>query len=92
MTSGLSLSDRQGARTVALETSLLLRESHQQYLIPANRFTLGYNLPSLSISPNLTAKSCQPILLRPQAVCTVSYCATYAIPVSRPLSVLLSMY
>ena len=47
MTSSLSLSDRQGARTVSLETSLLLRESHQQYLTPANRFTLGYNVAFL---------------------------------------------
>jgi hypothetical protein len=47
MTSSLSLSDRQGARTVSLETSLLLRESHQQYLTPANRFTLGYNIAFL---------------------------------------------
>src|SRR5262249_58694813 len=47
MTSSLGLSDRQGARTVSLETSLLLRESHQQYLTPANRFTLGYNIAFL---------------------------------------------
>jgi hypothetical protein len=47
MTSGLALYDRQGARTVSLETSLLLRESHQQYLTPANRFTLGYNIAFL---------------------------------------------
>src|SRR5215510_4758365 len=47
MISSLSLSDRQGARTVSLETSLLLRESHQQYLTPANRFTLGYNIAFL---------------------------------------------
>jgi hypothetical protein len=47
MTSGLSLSDRQGARTVSLETSLLRRESHQQYLAPANLFTLGYNIAFL---------------------------------------------
>ena len=47
MTSSLSLSDRQGARTVSLETSLLLRESHQQYLTPANRFTLGYHIAFL---------------------------------------------
>ena len=47
MTSSLSLNDRRGARTVSLETSLLLRESHQQYLTPANRFTLGYNIAFL---------------------------------------------
>ena len=47
MTSSLSLSDRQGARTVSLDTSLLLRESHQQYLTPANRFTLGYHVAFL---------------------------------------------
>ena len=47
MTSGLACSDRQGARTVSLETSLLLRESHQHYLTPANRFTLGYNIAFL---------------------------------------------
>ena len=47
MTGSLSLSDRQGARTVSLETSLLLRESHQHYLTPANRFTLGYNIAFL---------------------------------------------
>jgi Peptidase family M1 domain/Omp85 superfamily domain len=47
MTSGLALYDRQGARTVSLETSLLLRESHQQYLTPANRFTLGYQIAFL---------------------------------------------
>ena len=47
MTSSLSLRDRQGARTVSLETSLLLRESHQHYLTPANRFTLGYNIAFL---------------------------------------------
>jgi len=47
MTSSLSLRDRQGARTVSLETSLLLRESHQQYLTPANRFSLGYNIAFL---------------------------------------------
>jgi hypothetical protein len=47
MTSSLSLSDRQGARTVSLETNLLLRESHQQYLTPANRFTLGYSVAFL---------------------------------------------
>ncbi len=47
MTSSLALSDRQSARTVSLETSLLLRESHQQYLTPANRFTLGYHIAFL---------------------------------------------
>lgn len=47
MTSSLGLSDRQGARTVSLETSLLLPEFPQQYLIPANRFTLGYNIAFL---------------------------------------------
>jgi hypothetical protein len=47
MASSLSLSDRQGARTVSLETSLLLRESHQQYLTLANRFSLGYNIAFL---------------------------------------------
>jgi hypothetical protein len=47
MASSLSLSDRQGARTVSLETSLLRRESHQQYLAPANLFTLGYNIAFL---------------------------------------------
>jgi hypothetical protein len=48
MTSSLALSDRQGARTVSLETSLLLPESHQQYLTPANRFTLGYHIAFLN--------------------------------------------
>jgi hypothetical protein len=47
MTSGLTYNDRQGARTIALDTSLLLRESHQQYLTPANRFTLGYHIAFL---------------------------------------------
>src|SRR5262249_35445204 len=47
MTSSLTYSDRQGARTIALDTSLLLRESHQQYLTPANSFTLGYHVAFL---------------------------------------------
>jgi hypothetical protein len=47
MTSSLTYSDRQGARTIALDTSLLLRESHQHYLTPANSFTLGYHVAFL---------------------------------------------
>ena len=47
MISSLRLSDRQGARTVSLDTSLLLRASRQQYLLPAHRFTLGYHVTFL---------------------------------------------
>ena len=61
MTSRLSLRDRQGARTVSLETSLLLRESHQHYLPLPTVSLWATTLPSLSVSPSLTAKPCQPI-------------------------------
>ena len=47
MTSSLTLSDRQGARTLSVDTSWLRPESHQQYLTPANRFTLGYQVAFL---------------------------------------------
>jgi hypothetical protein len=47
MTSSLTYNDRQGARTISLDISLLLRESHQQYLTPANYFTLGYHIAFL---------------------------------------------
>ena len=47
MTSFLSFRDRQGARTLALGTSLRLDESHQQRRLPANRFTLGYHIAFL---------------------------------------------
>lgn len=47
MASSLTFSDRQGARTLSLETSLLLHESHQQYLTPANNFSLGYHIAFL---------------------------------------------
>jgi hypothetical protein len=47
MTSFLSFRDRQGARTLALDTSLLLEESHQQHRLPANQFTLGYHVAFL---------------------------------------------
>jgi len=47
MISSLSYNDRQGARTIALDTSLLLRESQQQYLIPGHNFALGYHIAFL---------------------------------------------
>jgi hypothetical protein len=47
MTTGLSVSDRLGARRVSVDTSLTLDETHQQYRIPANRFTLGYQVAFL---------------------------------------------
>lgn len=47
MASSVTLSDRQGAQTLALETSLLLTASKQQYLIPAHRFTLAYQVAFL---------------------------------------------
>jgi hypothetical protein len=47
MSSSLTLSDRQSARTLALETTLLLDESHQQQRLPANLFTLGYRVAFL---------------------------------------------
>ena len=47
MTSSLSFRDRQGARTLALDTSLLLAESHRQHRLPVNRFTLGYHVAFL---------------------------------------------
>src|SRR5262249_60803103 len=58
MTSSLTYSDRQGARTIALDTSLLLRESHQQYLTPANSFTLGYHIAFLD---RITTFNGQPV-------------------------------
>ncbi len=47
MISGLVFTDRLSARTLSLETSLLLPESHQQQPIPANRFTLAYRISFL---------------------------------------------
>lgn len=47
MISSLSLTDRQSARTVSLETSLILPESQQQYVTPGHRFTLGYHVALL---------------------------------------------
>ncbi len=42
MTTFLRASDRLGARRLSVDTSLILAESHRQYRIPANRFSLGY--------------------------------------------------
>jgi hypothetical protein len=47
MASSLAFQDRQSARTLSLETSLLLEESHQQRRLPANLFTLGYRVAFL---------------------------------------------
>ncbi len=47
MMSSVTLSDRQGARTLALDTSLLLTESRQQYLTLGHQFTLGYHVAFL---------------------------------------------
>jgi len=47
MTSSISYTDRQGARTISLDTSLLLRESRQQYITLANTFAVGYHIAFL---------------------------------------------
>jgi hypothetical protein len=47
MTTFLSVSDRLGARRILVDTSLTLDETHQQYRIPANRFSLGYQVAFL---------------------------------------------
>jgi hypothetical protein len=47
MASSVNFSDRQSARTVSLETSLLIEESHQQYRLPANLLTLAYRIAFL---------------------------------------------
>jgi hypothetical protein len=47
MSSSLSFSDRQSARTLTLATSWLIEESHQQQRIPANLLTLGYRVTFL---------------------------------------------
>lgn len=47
MATSVAFTDRESARTLALDTSLLLLESHQQYLTPANLFTLGYHVTFL---------------------------------------------
>ncbi|MGE3539700.1 MAG: hypothetical protein AB7N91_20005 [Candidatus Tectimicrobiota bacterium] len=47
MLSSLTLSDRQGARTVALETNLLLPESRQQYMTLGNQISVGYHVSFL---------------------------------------------
>jgi hypothetical protein len=47
MATGLTFTDRLSARTLTLETSLTLKESHQQHSISANVFTLGYRVSFL---------------------------------------------
>jgi hypothetical protein len=47
MSSSLSFSDRQSARTLTLSTSWLIEEYHQQQRIPANLLTLGYRVTFL---------------------------------------------
>jgi hypothetical protein len=47
MTTVLSVSDRLGARQLLVDTSFILAESHQQHRIPANRFSLGYQVAFL---------------------------------------------
>jgi hemolysin activation/secretion protein len=47
MTTSLQISDRLGARRLLVDTTLTLDESHQQYRIPANRFSLGYQVAFL---------------------------------------------
>lgn len=47
MTTFLSFTDRLGARRLSVDTSLVLDESHQQHRIPANRFSLGYQIAFL---------------------------------------------
>jgi hemolysin activation/secretion protein len=47
MTTFLSVSDRLGARRLTVDTSLTLDETHRQYRIPANRFSLGYQVAFL---------------------------------------------
>jgi hypothetical protein len=47
MSSSLSFSDRQSARTLTLATSWLIEESRQQQRIPANLLTLGYRVTFL---------------------------------------------
>jgi hypothetical protein len=44
MSTTLAFLDRQSTRTLLLETSLLLEESHRQQRLPANVFTLGYHV------------------------------------------------
>ena len=47
MTTSLSVSDRLGARRVTLATSLVAFETHEQRRIPANYFSLGYQVAFL---------------------------------------------
>lgn len=47
MTTFLRVSDRLGARRLSVDTALTIDESHQQYRIPANRFSLGYQVAFL---------------------------------------------
>ena len=47
MSTSLSLTDRMSARTVTLATALVLRESHLQHHIPANRLHMGYRVSFL---------------------------------------------
>lgn len=47
MSTALSFTDRQSARTLTLETSLLLEESHQQQRLPANVLSLAYRVAFL---------------------------------------------
>jgi hypothetical protein len=47
MSSSLTFSDRQSARTLTLATSWLIEESRQQQRLPANLLTLGYRITFL---------------------------------------------
>ena len=47
MASTVSLTDRLGAQTLSLSTSLFIEESRQQYRLQANELTLGYRVSFL---------------------------------------------
>ena len=47
MASGITFTDRMSTRTLTLQSSLSLHESHQQSRIPANVFTMGYRVTFL---------------------------------------------
>lgn len=47
MTTVLSVNDHLGARRLSVDTSLVLAESHRRHRIPANRFSLGYQVAFL---------------------------------------------
>ena len=60
MLTSLSISDHQAARTLSLSTSLVLGESHQQYLVPGHRLTLGYNVAWLDQITSFSGEAVPP--------------------------------